>query len=218
MKYALLFIAVLFLSCSSTKNEPTRIIDLPDSVFAYKNLSTSKVNTKFYEVDSFTVYKDSTQKFKLYSLNIAQKQRIMAHLLGRDSFHLTHGYIPGFLVAKQDKIGDLTPLIFYITDEDYAVLIYALFDNNDKPVSRFILEGGQTGGPVIHGNTQIWPYKTSFIKTDTILSYILNFAYKAGDSLATVDSVSYKTVINKYGQMNTSQIDSERYMCEPKDW
>jgi hypothetical protein len=229
LEYLPILLVTLFFSCSSnTKNNSNRIVDLPDSCFAYKNITSSLVELHlYYDITSGNLYKDSTKKLKLYVLDSIKKRRIIAPIICkdvtfRDSSYAAQ-YMSTYLVAKQDKLGDLTPIIFEVDGDDYDALIYTLLDKNDNLVSSFFLEGGLDGGPEIDTDTLILlsPQKVSFIKTNIISSYILHIYIrpKKDTTIYTVDSISYKTIINKDGQIKTSRIDSERYNRMPdKSW
>ena len=146
-------------------------------------------------------------------MDSTQRKRIIAPLTGIDAEYAAQS-LTSYVVAKQDKIGDLTPIIFDVSGDDYGSLIYALLDKNDKPISGFLLDGGPCGGPEIDTDTLLLlcPYRTSTIKGNTIYTQVVHvYLMPKKDSLATIDSISYKTEINNKGQMKTLQIDSIRY-------
>jgi hypothetical protein len=163
MKYLpILLLTFLFSFSPNPKHKYTHIVDLPDSYFPYKNLSTSLLKRFYYENignDNFgNLYKDSTKKFKLLCLDNNQKKKIIPRIT----------CIKGTLDTS------------FISCCMYSLL-------------------------VANGNI--------------ISSYILHTQWKRGDSLEIVDSVSYKTVVYKNGEIKTSRIDSVRYSyMHPNGW
>lgn len=211
----ILFLALLFSFAPNPKPKHTHIVDLPDSCFAYKHFTNTSVVKGWLNRHPFAHHlKDTTKEIKLYSLDTTQMRKIMPSIVDRAVVSSGIGYDMGCeLVARQDKIGAFTPIIFLVTNWDYWELMYVMLDKNDNPVSHFLLAGGLCGGPSIETDTlfALCPFKVSHINGNIISSYILHTQWKRDDSLTIVDSVSYKTMVNKTGEIKTSRIDSVRY-------
>ncbi|HTB30735.1 MAG TPA: hypothetical protein VK808_01840 [Bacteroidia bacterium] len=231
-----LFLIQLFSFNLNAQNKHTlpegiKIVDLPDSFFAYKNLETSLVVKNFqWEAppDSTEkwhplLFKDSTKQFRLYRLNDTQMKLFWVWVLYDFINHsnFVTWWAHSYIISREPKIGELTPIIIRTETEDYDELTYVLLDKDDKPVSRLPLWGGiSDGGPESHTDSSatFGPYKVSQIQGLTISSYILNVTYKTSkrgnwseNGLATVDSITYRTTINKKGKIKTYRIDSTRY-------
>jgi hypothetical protein len=221
IKYVpVLSLVFLFSFSPNPKHKYTHIVDLPDSCFAYKHF-TSSLDVKWFNKRPFTRYiKDTSKEIKLYSLDTTQEGKIIPLIIdiAFDRSGLFYS-IGSKLLAREEKIGALKPIIFLVGGWDYGALIYVLLDKNDNPVSHFLLAGGVDAGPVVETDS-LWVYpsfKVSYIKDNIISSYILHTQSKRGDSLAIYDSVSYRTVVSKNGEIKTSRIDSERYERMPSN-
>lgn len=237
----LVFVLILFISnhalaqTSYVLPEGKKIVDLPDHYFAYINLSSSLVKGKFrwHEIpDSMDkyhprLYKDSTKKVLIHRLNTNQMKLFFTskafawppHTDNLDDLVITSTL---YLIAKQPKIGDLTPIIILIIAEDYNELIYVLMNKEDKPVATLSLGGEICFGPETTTDTFVTmcPYRVSMIKQNNISSYVLHISYIVHPAdyektnfvhSLTIDSITYKTSVNTNGKIQTVRLDSTRY-------
>jgi|GEM_PF-1701427 len=188
--------------------------NLPKDAFAFRNItSSSLVNAFYFDYTHDRLYADPTKTISFTKMDSLQKAALLTPVLKDiDSAYIVK-YMNAYFIAKQDKIGDYTPAIFWVSGDDYGALVYIVLNKELKPVSHTILYGGLESGPLAETDTSVTlpPYKQSFIKGNEIASYILHVQDHGKNKPATIDSVTYKTVVDASGHLNTVQLDSTRY-------
>jgi hypothetical protein len=211
----LLLIPVFFLACGTNKHNPVSVLDVPDSVFVFKNITNSLIIKSFPSDLGSVFHLNSKKGIKFTQLDSAQ-MRAIAPIMGWASDTVWFPKVMyAYFIAKQEKLGDLTPIIISLNGDDYGALLYLLLDKDYKPVSYIELHGGQCGGPGPLTRDSLMPLctiKHSFLKGNEISSYILQPLLKFNQDLpAVIDSVTYKSVIQPDGRIVTKRIDSTRY-------
>jgi hypothetical protein len=204
---------MVFLSCSNSTNQHytnqgSTSSCLPDSLFAFKNISNSLVAEHFYYGTNNLCYTDSTKKIKLVLFNDTQKKQFIDSIFPYSNEWITGDWQIHF-ISKQNKIESFTPIIVSAGGTDYSALILILLDSTCHPVSNFILSGGECGDDPVECD-----FKQSFLNGKQITSYVRSIIDKENlynaDSLL-VDSVNYVTEILPNGRFETKKIDSTRY-------
>jgi len=119
-------------------------------------------------------------------------------------------------VSKQKIIDGFTPIVVWVTGDDYGALFYILLDKNYNAISYFKLSGGECGGPDYVSDTliELCPLRHSFIEEKKIRTYSLTEIIRTsekGKEASIFDSVNYVSEILTTGKIQTKQIDSTRY-------
>ena len=214
MKFLCFIIIVIFASCSNP-TEPSGnssisavSCSLPDSLFALKNISSSDLAGHFYYDENGNAYTDSSGNLKLVLMDADQKRQYIDSIPPYDIEWITTDWQMHF-VAKQDKIGSFTPIIVSAGGTDYSSMILVLLDSACRPVSHFILSGGECGE-----DPSYCDLKQSSLNRKEIRSYVRSIVgpenWYESDSLL-VDSVNYLTQILEDGSFETRKMDSTRY-------
>jgi hypothetical protein len=226
MKRLLIFGLILGLiySCSgSSIKQPNRTIELPDNLFALKNVHNSSFINKVKFIDN-RLFLDSSKQVEFFPLDSNLKGKILAPILKMD-LRVESDYVKSFIISyfisKQDKIGDYQPVIIWASGDDYTSLILAVLDSNLCPISHIILYGGQFAGPYeINDSLTSWgEEKQSIIEGNQIKSTVLT-TYVWTDSRndsAFIDSISYKSKILGTGKIMTEKLDSIRIIKKIND-
>jgi hypothetical protein len=219
----------LYAQNKHTLPEGIKIVDLPDSFFAFKNLESSLIVKK-------TGRDPSKSLNNVFQLNNSQKKLLWSFIVFDSRYQTSDSeYLANnsscYIIAKQTKIRNLTPIIIQATSWLYDELIYVLLNTDDKPVARYSLWGGPCGGAYLQTDST-WtdcPYKVSYINGNKISSYILYITQKSkgiGDwdyhpnTPCTIDSITYKAIIIPSGKIQTERQDSIRYTryVNPKEF
>ena len=196
---------------------------LADSLFVFKNIQNSLIVNKFRwsmnvaNQNSEAVFVDS---IPLIPLNVAQKRQLIVPVMFEenknlpissaqdwdDSIFVNDTFfvknivdLDVFWVSKQKKIGEMTPIIVWITGEkkvqnkyffQYEGLYYILVDKNCVPISHFFLSG-------LGAYTDQWSTTTtrhSLIKGNEIISYKLTATGERQVFVQSIHPVSYDSV------------------------
>ena len=214
-RIAYIFILAAFVSlmqsCKSS-SDPSKNFTLPDSLFVMRNISGSQALANIYFHDG-NAYTDSTRKVRFSTLTQYQKLRLVAHAGLFDSSYLS--YIDAYFIARQNPIGNYTPIILHISGDDYSAVQLILLDTSLNPVAHYTLHGGECGGPASDdGKTMEYcPEIQSTIKDDEIRTYVLHI-FVSDDSAslpARIDSISYLSKILPTGKIETRKLDSVSY-------
>jgi len=207
--YILLFLILL---CSFSFDKKTDNDVLPDSLFALKNIPSTDITNKFcsLEKNGWHWYTDSTKKTSFVKLDSIYKVRLLTPALKIHDDWINDKWVLGdmtaYFISKQEKVGDILPIVVYAGGTDYSALILITLDKNCNVVSSFILKGGDCGWPYC-------PVKHSYLNKDKISSYILNVSYRQDFMTvpSTIDSISYLSKISADGKIETKRLDSTRY-------
>jgi len=189
---------------------------LADKNFVYRNL-TSTVNVKSADknskingVDVTIIYTDSTFKRKYFMLSGNQAGFLIAPFLPKDyGVNYVKHSMWAWLVSKQQKIGDLQPIIVLeIGKADFEALALVILDKNYKPVSEFFLdEENPTNNEIGH------PHRLnnySFINNNEITSYRVTKNTDSAKRQITIDSNVFKSFIAPNGTITTKQVGKSR--------
>ena len=205
---------IIFLGCSNSTDQSYRSqlsassCPLPDSLFAFRNISSSLVAEHFYYDTNNSCYTDSSKKIKLVLLSDTQKKQFIDSIAPYSNEWIMGDWQMHF-ISRQNKIESFTPIIVSAGGTDYSALILVLLDSTCHPVSNFILSGGECGDDPIECD-----FKQSFLNGGQIKSYVRTIVNKENlynsDSLL-IDSVNYITDILPNGRFETKEIDSIRY-------
>lgn len=205
---------IIFLSCSNSTNQSyTNQLSatscyLPDSLFAFRNISNSMIAKHFYYDPDNSCYTDSSKKIKLVLLSDTQKKQLIDSIPPYSNQWILGDWQMHF-ISRQNKIESFTPIVVSAGGTDYSALILILLDSTCHPVSNFILSGGECGDAPDECN-----FKQSFLNGRQIKSYVRTIVDNENlynsDSLL-VDSVNYITEILPNGRFETKKIDSIRY-------
>jgi hypothetical protein len=150
-------------------------------------------------------------------LDSTSKRLILAPIMKKDlgvDANYSGKFILSHFISKQEKIGNLQPIIIYTTGDDYQSLILAVLDSTLNPISHIVLSGGLFSGPYeVNDSLTCWQNETfSKINGKDIQSYISK-TYVWTDSRndsAFVDSLVFSTKIRANGTIDTKQTDSLR--------
>jgi hypothetical protein len=123
-------------------------------------------------------------------------------------------------ISRQDKIGNIQPIVIYSTGDDYQSLILAVLDSTLTPISHLVLSGGFFTGPYeVNDSLSCWGDETfSKINGNEIQSFVSK-TYVWTDSRndsAFIDSIVFSSKIRDNGKIDTKQIDSLRIMRKIK--
>ena len=226
-----IFLVVSLISCSGTKQnkieQPASIPSafvLSDSLFVYKNIKNSTLTkTLSWDYQSgVRVFTDSTHKTVYTKLDSNQMQRLIAPVLPDHAVGIAE-YMEGHFISRQENVYDYTPIVVWVNGDDFGELIYILLDTDNKPVSGFVLYGGDCGGGQFDFNDTLLTYcpekHCSSIEGKKIITYTLDTYdkkewYEKPDSIehpSYVDSVTFETLIRPDGTFESKRIDSVRF-------
>jgi hypothetical protein len=162
----------------------------------------------FYYDDNDTVYTDSSKKVRFVKMDANHKRKYLHSIPPYDIDWLINDWTMHF-ISRQDKIGSFTPIIVSAGGTDFSALILVLLDSKCRPVSHFILSGGECGEDPSYCEA-----RQSFFNGRNIRSYVRSIAgpenWYESDSLL-VDSVNYMTEVLENGTFETRKVDSFRY-------
>ncbi|UXE68831.1 MAG: hypothetical protein KA713_09755 [Chryseotalea sp. WA131a] len=207
MRLGLLVIFALLFACVQTKqNDSSATNCLPDSLFAAINLRESiSLNDISRENSGRRFYYKSKQLKEMDSLQIV---KLLFPFLG--DYYKPSYWIAG-LVSKQEKIGDLQPIIVRVEGFEYMTLWYLLLDDNCNLKDEFNIE--ECGYDASWGENPIGMYckkvrRSKFDKGVIDTYEIKEIDFK--DNLITIDSLTYHTIINSDNKFVTKRKDSIR--------
>jgi hypothetical protein len=185
---------------------------LPDSLFAMQNLISTAALSNIYYDSLGNVYADSTKKIRFKELSGDQ---VMSFLQGIDFDSSYLRYTKAHFIARQNPIGDYTPIVVLVNADDYSALQFVLLDKYFKPVAHYCLHGGFCAGPEADDGKimEYCPEKQSVINGDEIRSYVLHIFVSDDTTVspATIDSINYMSKVVPTGKIETRQVDSVSY-------
>ena len=197
---------------SCVNNKQAGNFSLPDSLFAMQNLTNTAALNNICFDSLGNAYADSTKKICFKELSDDQVMRLLQGI-DFDSSYLR--YINAHFIARQNPIGDYTPIIVLIDADDYSALQYVLLNRSFQPVAHYCLHGGFCAGPAADDGKimEYCPEKQSVINGDEIRSYVLHIfvSEDTTNSPATIDSVNYVSKVLPTGKIETRQVDSVSY-------
>ncbi|HXB10374.1 MAG TPA: hypothetical protein VNZ45_00190 [Bacteroidia bacterium] len=206
------FVLLAWTACKQKQDQgqTTNNNTLSDSLFKLHNIKSSLFSVDSSVINSFTVM-DTIQKALLLKPEvIIDRPDLMK--VGQSYIN---DFMPARFVAKQDKVGDLQPIIVSAHGDDYAALILLVLDKNNKVTSHLILSGGLNGGPdnEIPDSLIFYHDMQSTLQNDVIKTYILKVQQSEKDStsLPIIDSISYTRKILPTGEIKLLKKDSSRY-------
>jgi hypothetical protein len=184
-----------------------------DSLFTFNGIANSEIVEQSVW-DFNRLYTDSTKKKAYYKLSTELKLRLLQQVVKFDTMWIRMD-IQAYLISKQEKIGNLTPLIIETNGTDFSAIVLVNTDEKGNFVSGCILSGGENSGPLESTDSLLIlrPFTRCFFNKNNIKSYSLNATIKPDDpkSLAIIDSISYLTSIGADGNISTQKLDSTRY-------
>lgn len=220
---------ILFSGCSGNKIENQQIDSLTtdtallaDKNFAFKNITNTLFESKFKKHEG-KLYADSTYKIIFVELSKTQKVKLLAKSLKKE-VGVNSAYVRDMMgahfIAKQNKIGDLQPIIVQVGGDDYEALKMILLDKNNSVVNAFNITGGMQGGPWTIGDS-LTGYELrnyAYLDKNVITNIKINISDYA-DSLkkpSIVDSEVYKITIRNNGKISTKQTVGKEYLAPHK--
>lgn len=214
----------LIYSCSATSSKKLdRSEDLPDSLFALKNVQNTSFIDKVKFLDN-RLFLESSKRVEFFPLDTNLKSKILAPILKTDlgvESNYVKSFITSYFISKQDKIGDYQPIVIWTSGDDYTSLILAVLDSNLIPISHITLYGGLFAGPYeINDSLTSWgEEKHSIIDGNQIKSTVMT-TYVWTDSRndsSFIDSIIYKSKILETGKIMTEKLDSIRIIKKVND-
>jgi hypothetical protein len=183
-----------------------------DSQLVYENISSTEVVEKSLWGLSY-LYVDSTMKKAYPELDNNIKIKLLPQILKMDTTWIRMD-IKAFLISRQEKIGELQPIIIQVSGTDFGALLLIILDEHGEEVSGMFLNGGEDSGPLKDMDTVLLlqPYKRSFFNGNQIKTYSISALVKTYNTNKPdiIDSVSYVSKIELNGTINTRKIDSVR--------
>ncbi len=203
-------ITCILLSC--TNKQRKLYIDLPDKYFPLKNLKNTYLGAAFYQNNSYVTQEG--KKIEFTYLDSLQAHKLLSPVID-SGVNVDLG--KAFFVAKQEKVGNIQPIIIEYNGEDFDALFMVLLDLNNKPVSSYILNGGWNGGPDNIGDSimVLIPDINSEMESGRIITHIVKtYAHVKNEELSAfnvVDSITCETQILPNGTFQTHNKDSVRF-------
>jgi hypothetical protein len=198
---------------SNTKNTNNNELSLKDSLFVFKGISSTEIVEKSVW-DFEQLYVDSTEKRTYIKLDNKQKLRLLPNILKMDTLWIRMD-IQAYFISKQEKIGNIQPIIIQTSGTDFAALLLINLDNKGNLLSGMILTGGENSSPQGELDSLLFlrPYTRCFFNKNHIKSYTLSAMVEKNrnNKLAIIDSVNYESVIESNGTIKTKKLDSFRY-------
>jgi hypothetical protein len=194
---------------------------LADKNFVFKNLTNTNNIVAVHKsivrgmLDS-VLYADTTFTKHYTPLSAQQCAKfvtpVVSKMLGvsvnyvRDLMHI-------WFVSKQNKVGDLQPLVVSLEGKDYSSFIMIILDKYNKPVQGLILN--ENSGPTNYDGSTNWVSHKIYsqINNNEITTYHVNetsHTYPAKSQII-VDSTVFKSLISKGGNILTKQVVKARF-------
>ncbi len=235
-KYAVIFLlstAMFAASCLDNKTPATKakVSDsakydtsfVNDKNYLYKDLhNTNNIITVFKKMEAggidSNLYADSGYKKKYVQLTRRQRIDLVAPFILKTlkaQPDYARDLVRAYFIAKQNKIGDIQPIILHISGDDYMSLTMILLDKNDKYLCGYNISGGIMGGPTSIGDSlESYELKSySKIGDDQITTYRLTETDHTDTTKKqiTIDSNIFETRITPNGNFLTKQTLKSRY-------
>jgi hypothetical protein len=180
--------------------------------------------TKRIDLKQFK-YKD-LQHFDKFDWNAKELTRLTDTILLNKWFNQSHYFIMYdiSLYSIQNTVGNLIPMTFIQTGDDYGAIVMKLIDScNWNLIATFELSGGHCAGPseIKNGGFQLCDNKSSFFLSDSTFRY--DFVHFYCDSLTEnselrIDSIKYVATIIRDKGLLLNQIDSIRTITKMKNY
>ena len=194
------------------KNEINKKIIPSDSQFVFNGISTTEIVEK--SVWGFNyLFVDSSKKKAYLKLDNNLKLQLLPNILRMDTFWIKED-IQAYLISKQEKIGNIQPIIVQTNGTDFGALLLINLNEKGDEISGMFLNGGENSGPLedLDSVLLLRPFKRSFFNYNQVNSYSLSAwvnKYKTNKP-DIVDSVTYRSTIEMDGTIKTQKIDSVR--------
>jgi len=193
-------------------NKISKEIIPSDSQFVFEGISSTEVVEKC--VWSFNyLFVDSSKKKAYLELDNNLKLKLLPDILKMDTTWIKED-IKAYLISKQEKIGNIQPVIIKTGGTDFSALILLTLDNNGNTISGIYLNIYDGSGPVIDLDSTMLlpPFTRCYFDKNKINFYLLSaWVNKYKDIPATIDSVSYQSIIDTNGNISIQKLDSVRY-------
>ncbi|MCS3737355.1 hypothetical protein [Mucilaginibacter dorajii] len=235
-----LFLLVTLLSVISCKNkkketpatahkDTTLAIDtsfLDDKNYVYQNILDTRhvkmINrrTNDTSVDN-NIYTDSSYSRKYVELTVAQKLQLIGPFIGKTldvKPKFARDLMSAYFISKQKKIGDLQPIIVWITGDDYGSLSMIILNKLHQPIDGYNLDGGMQPGPEDIGDSLMKFDLKSYSKLRN--REITTVRMEETDYKDTtkkdiqIDSNVFKTLIQTDGSFNTKQTVKQHFVTQ----
>lgn len=213
-KLIILLLVNIIYSCESNDHSKNDLAKknsfdfLNDTLYKYKNFKgTLKIDWSDSEFENNYILADSI------TINL---------LLNHEESPIESPYYGARYVAKQKKIGNIQPIIIYVSSDDYSSYILVTLDNKKHLIDLCEIAGGwfesphglndsigETGGDSFF--TIVDQHNINKFVTKYIYKYYLdsNNSFNIGDDIGK-DSLYYRIKIENSGKITTSLIDSVR--------
>ena len=191
---------------------------LRDKNFLIKNLT----NTSYVWGNSISknnaLYADSTLKCSY--VEITSKQKLgeigpfLAKALNLNKDGLSKLPFQVFCIAKQNKVNDLQPAIFYLNSPVYRAIILVIFDKDNLPIDSFNLCGGSPM-PTFEGDSvtvEAEPGYSEINKNIIVTNRLTRRDFNPSRKKPPlIDSIVVKSVIGEKGNILSNKIFSKQY-------
>lgn len=152
-------------------------------------------------------------------LDSIQKRHLLPDITKNLPMDIGYLYSSFFIVSpvsKQNKIGYIQPIILHAFADDFSAFILVTLDSNHKPVDYLFVDNEEYCGE--DEDEMCEKFTHSVFTGSEILSYNLyKFTSTINNELLYIDSISYKSKINKNGTISTIKSDSVRVNKLQKD-
>jgi hypothetical protein len=237
LNLCLLVTLLLVVSCKNKKkdiallsyNDNFKMNDtsfLDPKNYVYQNiLDTRHVKiihrrTKDTSVDN-NIYTDSSYSRKYIELTAKQKLWLIGPFIGKTldvKPVFARDLMSAYFVSKQKKIGDLQPIIIWITGDDYGSLTMIILNKQHQPIDGYNLDGGMQPGPEDIGDSLMKFDLKSYSKLKN--REITTVRMEETDYTDTtkkdiqIDSNVFKTLIQTNGSFNTKQTVKKHFVTQ----
>jgi hypothetical protein len=203
-KLIYIFVSLILLGCQNPKDKKEASI---------RNGNISILSNSLYKLNNVKQVKFPENTNEYIAMDSVQKSILFTPYLETDLKAISFGF-DAYFVAKQEKIGFLTPIIVDISGTDYSSQWLMLLDSNFVTVTKIEL-GHQESGPRFVNDTSrtLWPENINYFFHDTIKTVsIIKTGKNEAPSFVIVDSVTYLRKILPKGEIITTELDSSRYI------
>jgi hypothetical protein len=118
-----------------------------------------------------------------------------------------------FFVSKQKKEKEYQPIVFFVSGDDYSALTLLTVDSLGYPVDKVNIEGGNWGGPTEIGDSLMLSMEPTFsmLNGNEIIKSRSTYYERLHDAYSFfIDSIVYKSTIDRKGKITTTVLDSIR--------
>lgn len=197
-------------------------IDIADSKFVFKNLTDTRI-TELFELYNNVYYTDSTKKVTLTPLSKEEKLKLISAFLSKElnvTAEYARDWMNAYYISRQDKIGDLQPIILKIDGDDYGSVTLILLDKNNNYVSGYNIAGGMLPGPNERGDSLIVYNWRSYARLNK--GAITNYDLERSDykdttkKVSLIDSIITSIRFDDKGRFSSSVIEVKHFTV-PRD-